>query len=103
MEVIEHLDAARLGVFERVLFGYARPRVIVLTTPNRDYNAVYERLAEDEMRHGDHRFEWTRAEFSSWAEAAAAKYGYKAEISGVGEANGEYGFPTQIGVFELCE
>ncbi|MDR0838909.1 MAG: 3' terminal RNA ribose 2'-O-methyltransferase Hen1 [Oscillospiraceae bacterium] len=103
MEVIEHLDAARLNVFERVLFGYAKPRVIVLTTPNRDYNAVYEKLTADEMRHGDHRFEWTRSEFSAWAEAVAARRGYKVAISGIGDVSAEYGSPTQMGVFELCE
>ncbi|MDR0916302.1 MAG: 3' terminal RNA ribose 2'-O-methyltransferase Hen1 [Oscillospiraceae bacterium] len=103
MEVVEHLDAARLAVFERVLFGDAKPRVIVLTTPNRDYNAVYGKLSADEMRHDDHRFEWTRAEFAAWTESVSAKYGYNITISGIGDISADLGSPTQMGVFELCE
>ena len=63
VEVIEHLDPARLSAFERVVFEHARPRTVVLTTPNKEYNVMWESLPAGEMRHGDHRFEWTRAEF----------------------------------------
>jgi 3' terminal RNA ribose 2'-O-methyltransferase Hen1 len=41
VEVIEHLDPARLAALERVVFEHARPRTVVLTTPNRDYNVVW--------------------------------------------------------------
>ena len=34
VEVIEHLDPPRLRAFERVLFEFARPATVVLTTPN---------------------------------------------------------------------
>ncbi|MDR0861265.1 MAG: 3' terminal RNA ribose 2'-O-methyltransferase Hen1 [Oscillospiraceae bacterium] len=103
MEVIEHMDATRLAVFERVVFDFAKPRVVVLTTPNRDYNAVYEKLSAEDMRHGDHRFEWTRAEFAAWVKAVCAKFGYRAAVSGIGEEREDYGSPTQMGVFERCE
>jgi 3' terminal RNA ribose 2'-O-methyltransferase Hen1 len=102
MEVIEHLDPERLGVFERVLFGYAEPRMIVLTTPNSDYNSVYEKLIPGKVRHNDHRFEWSREEFSNWAETVSAKYGYRIKISGIGAEREAVGSPTQIGVFEKC-
>ena len=36
VEVVEHLDAPRLSVFERVLFEAARPGLVVVTTPNRE-------------------------------------------------------------------
>lgn len=102
VEVIEHLDISRLAAFERVLFEFAKPPVVVLTTPNREYNANYESLQDGDFRHGDHRFEWTRAEFRDWAKQAAKKFGYAVQFSEVGDADEKYGAPTQMGVFTLC-
>ncbi|MBO3733041.1 3' terminal RNA ribose 2'-O-methyltransferase Hen1 [Glycomyces niveus] len=99
MEVIEHLDAGRLPSMERVVFAEARPRTVVVTTPNVEYNATYG-MAEHQMRHADHRFEWDRAAFAAWAEAVAARYGYRVRIEGVGAADPEAGAPTQMGVFD---
>jgi len=101
IEVIEHLDISRLAAFERVLFEFAKPPVVILTTPNREYNANYENLGED-MRHGDHRFEWTRAEFKAWATNVADKFGYTVEFSETGDMDETHGAPTQMGVFKLC-
>ena len=67
VEVVEHLDPPRLAAFERVLFEFARPRTVVLTTPNREYNVTWETLPAGQFRHADHRFEWTRQEFQAWA------------------------------------
>jgi 3' terminal RNA ribose 2'-O-methyltransferase Hen1 len=53
VEVIEHLDPPRLKAFERVVFEHARPRTVVVTTPNREYNIVWESLPAGQMRHGD--------------------------------------------------
>lgn len=103
IEVIEHLDMPRLAAFERVLFEFAKPPVIVLTTPNREYNAKYENLRDDGLRHGDHRFEWTRAEFREWAAKTAGSFGYSVQFSEIGDADEQYGAPTQMGVFTLCE
>src|SRR6185436_9143180 len=64
VEVIEHLDGPRLAAFERTLFGHARPATVVVTTPNREYNVLFTDMVG--LRHRDHRFEWTRAEFSDW-------------------------------------
>jgi 2-polyprenyl-3-methyl-5-hydroxy-6-metoxy-1,4-benzoquinol methylase len=63
VEVIEHLDPPRLSAFERVLFQHAKPRTVVLTTPNAEYNIMWETLPAGNFRHPDHRFEWTRQEF----------------------------------------
>ena len=98
IEVIEHLDPFRLEAFERVLFRESAPRVIVLTTPNREHNARYG-LSEGVLRHADHRFEWTRAEFASWAASVAARHGYAVAMEGVGPIDAEVGAPTQMGVF----
>jgi 3' terminal RNA ribose 2'-O-methyltransferase Hen1 len=102
IEVVEHLDLPRLAAFERVLFEFAKPPLVVLTTPNRDYNANYESLSDGDLRHGDHRFEWTRAEFRAWAAKTAADFGYAVQFSEIGEADAAHGAPTQMGVFTLC-
>jgi 3' terminal RNA ribose 2'-O-methyltransferase Hen1 len=99
VEVIEHLDAARLAAFERVLFEYAKPTSIVLTTPNSEYNCLFPTLPAGQLRHRDHRFEWTRAEFTKWAEAIAIRFGYSVRFQPVGTEDATHGAPTQMGIF----
>ena len=97
--MVEHLDPPRLAAFEGVLFGAAKPSTIVLTTPNREYNAVWETLPEGKLRHSDHRFEWTRAEFREWADGVAGRRGYAVAVSGIGPEHESFGQPTQLAVF----
>ena len=97
MEVIEHVDLPRLPALARVVFGHAGPRTVVVTTPNVEHNVRYEGLTG--MRHADHRFEWTRAQFREWAEEVCARYGYQVRYEPVGEDDPEVGPPTQMGVF----
>ena len=99
MEVVEHIDPPRLPAMERSVFGAARPRTVIVTTPNVEYNVRYEGLAAGAFRHPDHRFEWTRAQFSAWAEAVAAQHGYRFQYLPVGEPDPELGPPTQMAVF----
>ncbi len=99
VEVIEHLDPPRLGAFERCLFAFARPGRVVVTTPNVEYNALFETLPTGSLRHRDHRFEWTRAEFSAWAADVGLRHGYSFEVSGIGPVDPERGSPTQMAVF----
>ena len=101
VEVIEHLDAARLATFERNLFQFARPTHVVLTTPNAEYNAVFATLPAGEFRHGDHRFEWKRAEFEQWASTVVERFGYKVRFEAVGPEDPVLGAPTQMAVFSL--
>ncbi|HEY3182943.1 MAG TPA: 3' terminal RNA ribose 2'-O-methyltransferase Hen1 [Gaiellaceae bacterium] len=100
VEVVEHLDAPRLRSFERVVFGHARPKTVVVTTPNREYNAKFEGLPAGELRHRDHRFEWTRAELEAWAGAVAGAHGYGVRFVPVGPEDAELGPPTQMAVFD---
>ena len=100
VEVIEHLDPPRLAAFERVLFECARPRLIVLTTPNAEYNVKFEGLPAGKLRHPDHRFEWTRAEFRAWAETAGQRFGYSVRFLPVGLEDATVGSPTQMAVCE---
>jgi 3' terminal RNA ribose 2'-O-methyltransferase Hen1 len=99
LEVIEHLDLSRLQAFERVVFERARPGMVVITTPNKDYNRIFGTLPAGKFRHPDHRFEWTREEFQTWAERLAAQYGYRIEFRPIGPVDPQAGSPTQMGVF----
>ena len=101
IEAIEHLDLPRLAAFERVLFEFAQPRTVVVTTPNVEYNVKFENLPAGKLRHKDHRFEWSRQEFQSWAERVAKRFGYQVQFLGVGPSEPEVGAPTQMGIFNI--
>ena len=99
VEVIEHLDPARLRAFERAVFEFARPGTVLITTPNVEYNAVWKSLPAGLMRHRDHRFEWTREQFQTWAHSTADRFGYTVRFLPIGPEHEELGPPTQMGVF----
>ena len=98
MEVIEHVDPGRLGALAEAVLGEATPATVVITTPNAEYNVHYPGLPPGGRRHPDHRFEWDREEFRSWASAAAAQYGYAARFAGIGPDDPATGPPTQLAV-----
>jgi 3' terminal RNA ribose 2'-O-methyltransferase Hen1 len=99
VEVIEHLDADRLDSLEEVVFADAAPRTVIVTTPNREYNALFEGMKPGAMRHADHRFEWTREEFQSWAGRVAGAHGYEVAFEPLGEEHEQFGAPSQMAVF----
>ncbi|MFD5779755.1 3' terminal RNA ribose 2'-O-methyltransferase Hen1 [Streptomyces sp. NPDC058220] len=98
-EVVEHLDLPRLPALEYAVFGTARPRTVIVTTPNVEYNVRWETLPAGHVRHGDHRFEWTREEFRAWAERVGQRHGYGIAYVPVGPDDPEVGPPTQMAVF----
>src|SRR5690606_25231879 len=98
VEVIEHVDPSRLPALERSIFEFARPGVVVVTTPNAEYNAKFERLPAGGFRHADHRFEWTRAEFEAWACSVCGKHGYGVEFEAVGDLDPKLGAACQMAV-----
>ncbi|HEU4766994.1 MAG TPA: 3' terminal RNA ribose 2'-O-methyltransferase Hen1 [Pyrinomonadaceae bacterium] len=100
VEVVEHLDQPRLAAFERVLFEFAQPATVVLTTPNVEYNALFTDLPAGKFRHKDHRFEWTRAQFREWAETIAVRFGYAVRFLPVGPEDADLGAPTQMAIFD---
>jgi len=102
VEVIEHLDPARLPPFERSVFEFARPGTVVVTTPNAEYNVRFANLAAGKFRHRDHRFEWTRAELQAWAQAVAARFRYTVRFLPVGPDDAEVGSPTQMALFTVA-
>lgn len=103
MEVVEHVDPERLPALETSVFGAARPRAAVVTTPNAEHNVRFERLAAGRFRHPDHRFEWTRDEFRSWATAVGDRHGYSVEFRPVGDDDPDVGPPTQLALFRRID
>ena len=99
VEVIEHLDLNRLKAFERVLFEFAKPKTVVLTTPNKEFNMMWDNFDVEEMRHDDHRFEWTRKEFSEWTNRIGKTYNYKVELLPIGDEVENIGTPSQMVIF----
>ncbi|KAI9517615.1 hypothetical protein NQZ68_004837 [Dissostichus eleginoides] len=101
IELIEHLTLADVELFSEVVFGYLTPEAVIVSTPNSDFNPFLPGLVG--FRHRDHKFEWTRAEFKSWAMKVCLQYGYEVELTGVGQAppgqQERVGFCSQIGVF----
>lgn len=103
IEVIEHLDTGRLAAFERVLFEFAKPKAVIVTTPNVEFNVKFEMLPAGQFRHPDHRFEWSRAEFEDWSQRICEHYGYTVQFLPVGEEDLVVGAPTQMAVFEQVQ
>ncbi len=99
LEVIEHVEPSRLAALERTVFGSAQPGSVVVTTPNAEYNVRFETLPAGEMRHRDHRFEWTRTEFADWSRSVGEQYGYAVRFLPIGAEDPEVGPPTQMAVF----
>ena len=84
-----------------MLFEFARPRTVIVTIPNAEYNVRFETLPAGKFRHRDHRFEWTREQFQDWATQLAERFGYTVRIEPIGPEDPHLGPPTQMGVFEL--
>ena len=99
IEVIEHLEPERLDAFARVIFQHARPGLVLLTTPNAEYNVLFDNLPAGALRHADHRFEWSRGDFEAWANATAERFGYSVTFAPIGQIDAALGAPTQAGIF----
>ena len=99
IEVIEHLDLPRLSALQRVVFEFAKPKLVIVTTPNIEYNIKFENLPAGKLRHKDHRFEWTRQEFQTWANNTAERFSYNISFKLIGEEDIKVGSPTQMAIF----
>lgn len=98
VETIEHVAPRMLGKVEDAVFGYYRPKILVITTPNTDFNQLLG-LRRHEVRDPDHRFEWDRARFRAWVNGVARRNGYRVSVSGIGEPDLALGDPTQMALF----
>ncbi|XP_032856492.2 small RNA 2'-O-methyltransferase [Tyto alba] len=100
IELIEHLEELELNKFPEVVFGFMAPSMVVISTPNSEFNPLLPGVKL--FRHPDHKFEWNRVQFQSWALEIARRYDYSVEFTGVGHpptGMENVGFCTQIGVF----
>jgi 3' terminal RNA ribose 2'-O-methyltransferase Hen1 len=98
VETIEHVDPRELSAVEQAVFGCYRPKLVLLTTPNAEYNVLYG-MAPGEFRDPDHRFEWDRARFKRWARGVAARNGYRVRFGEIGEVHPFRGRETQLAKF----
>lgn len=71
-----------LPSLEMNLFGYLQTPMVIVTTPNRDFNSYFPN--PEDFRHDDHKFEWTRQQFNDWCLKMCNQYPYSYEIHGVG-------------------
>ena len=89
------------------MLGVIKPKLWIVTTPNRDYNELFpEWPGPEARRHWDHKFEWSREEFKLWIEEVVKKYPEYAnvKIDGVGfhqkqEFHESHGPASQIVIF----
>jgi len=98
VETIEHVDPALLSALERSVFHVLRPRLVVVTTPNAEFNPLLG-VPSTRFRHPDHRFEWPRWRFRRWSEGAAARARYGVELKDVGGVHPTLGGASQMAVF----
>ena len=80
------------------MFGFAKPGLVVITTPNVESNALLG-LAPGRRRHPDHRFEWPRARFAAWAAGVGLRNGYEVVWGEIGWSHPRFGAPTQMACF----
>jgi small RNA 2'-O-methyltransferase len=98
LETIEHVDPQRLAALEQTVFGVCRPRCVVITTPNQEFNVLYG-LSDGEFREPTHRFEWTRSKFESWSKRVARRFGFEVSFGGIGDSHPAFGSPSQLAHF----
>lgn len=98
VETIEHLPLASLPALESAVFGTARPKAVLITTPNAEFNDLLG-VPRTRFRRPDHRFEWTRAQFADWAQGVAGRTGYAVTRSDIAGAHPDLGGASQMAVF----
>lgn len=85
LELIEHLHPEDIGQFSHTVFGVIEPKLVILSTPNSDFNPLFPNWEEGTLRHWDHKFEWSREEFREWVSNVVGLYPqYDVEFNGVG-------------------
>ena len=108
VEMIEHITLEHLERVCRTVFGYYQPKMVVVTTPNYEFNHLLQLDGQrsEKFRHSDHKFEWTRQELMGWAQQVCKTHPtYTVHFDGVGSMPGSdpFGPCTQIAVFKRTE
>jgi 3' terminal RNA ribose 2'-O-methyltransferase Hen1 len=99
VETIEHIHPQNLSAVEKAVFTCCKPRTVIITTPNQEYNVLYG-LPEGTLRHPGHRFEWTRTKFRNWAAGVADRTGYRTSFDNIGPHDPLLGSSTQMVTFK---
>ncbi|XP_045619982.2 uncharacterized protein [Procambarus clarkii] len=99
IELIEHMKVSELPELVRCVFKDISPKLVIITTPNADFNKFIPDHIPGSFRHWDHKFEWTAEEFHQWCqEIVQNNSGYYLELSGCG-LGPENTYCTQMAVF----
>jgi len=101
VETIEHIDPARLSALEHAIFEVVRPRTVIVTTPNNEFNPLLGVPAQ-RFRHPGHRFEWDRRAFRRWADGVATRYGYVCGCADIAGQHPLLGGASQMARFDLA-
>lgn len=99
LEMIEHIEPDHLSNVERAVFGELRPKAVIITTPNSDFNRLLG-VPGYRFRHRDHRFEWGRAKFRAWGDGVAKRREHAVRYDDIAGAHPECGGATQMAVFK---
>ncbi|MGM0583834.1 MAG: methyltransferase domain-containing protein [Pseudomonadota bacterium] len=99
VETIEHIDPGRLSQVERAVFHRLRPGLVIVTTPNAEFNSLLG-VPPHRFRHPDHRFEWPRAKFRSWCARVAGASRYAVTVEDIAGRHPDLGGATQMAVFQ---
>ena len=98
LETIEHIDPGHLPRVERAVFATMHPGVVLVTTPNQEYNLLHG-MAAGRKRHPGHHFEWTRAQFQHWAGGVAQRHSYTVSFTDLGPPDSARGSSSQMARF----
>lgn len=98
VETLEHIDPDRLSLVERAVFATIAAPLVVVTTPNADFNPLLG-VPAHRLRHPDHRFEWGRERFARWAEGVGRRNTYALRLDDLGGSVAGFGGPSQMAVF----
>lgn len=104
IELIEHLYPQVLDEVPYQIFENLNPKMAIFSTPNCEFNKVFD-LEPGKFRHDDHKFEWTREQFSDWCNNIIERFpDYSVRIEGIGKPPIGYdvedvGYSSQLALF----
>jgi SAM-dependent methyltransferase len=103
IEVIEHLEDTPLKALEKVVFDFIRPRHVLVSTPNADYNKYVPEMLPNGFRHWDHKFEWGKDEFMNWSQHIESGYGYSTDYIMIGRVMENNSSMSQMMLFKRID
>ncbi|XP_052747558.1 uncharacterized protein LOC112054307 [Bicyclus anynana] len=103
IEMIEHMLPHDLERLIHTIFGFIKPWVAIITTPNGDFNVLFKAMQKNGLRRMDHFFEWSREQFHDWCSNIVTRYpDYTVTTKGIGPGppgTMRYGCCSQLALF----